>query len=93
MTTENISKPLIIAINKAILGAAAEKPARPLINLEGATVEAVKDYLREKHTVTWAIWSISSDDSLEKAAEWFKAELVKFHSFLYLPRDDRSIFG
>ena len=86
MIDDPIANNLITAINKAILGRVAEKPASPLINLEDASIEAIKDYLRSKHSATWSIYSISSDDTLEKAALWFKSELSNFHSFLYLPR-------
>jgi len=81
--TRTMTDAVAIAINKAILASVAEKPSSPLINLEDVTIEQIKEFLRAKHTSSWSIFSISSNDSMEKAAHWFQRELGLLHSFLY----------
>jgi hypothetical protein len=81
--TQELTDAVVININKAILQAVAVKPSSPLINLEDATLEQIKEFLRSKHTATWSIFSVSRTDSLEKAATWFQGELNQFHAFLY----------
>lgn len=79
-------------INKAILHRVAVKPMSPLINLEDVTSEVIKDFLKSKHSSTWSIFSIGSQDSLEKAADWFKRELSLLYAFTYRPEEYAAVF-
>lgn len=90
--TQELTDAVVININKAILQAVAVKPSSPLINLEDATIEQIKDFLRSKHTGTWGIYSVARSDSLEKAATWFQGELSKFHTFLYRNEEYTAAF-
>jgi hypothetical protein len=90
--TQELTDAVVININKAILQAVAQKPSSPLINLEDATIEQIKEFLGSKHTSNWSIFSISSEDSLEKAATWFQGELGKFHAFLYRNEEYTATF-
>lgn len=79
----SMSDEITTQINKAILHQVAVQPMTPLMNLEDITGEVIKDFLRSKHTATWSIFSIGSEDSLEKATEWFKRELNMLYAFTY----------
>lgn len=79
----NLSEEIARTINKQVLIDLTLTPTTRLINVDKVDNEVIKDWLRSKQSSTWAIYSISSEDSLEKAASWFKSELDKFVSHLY----------
>jgi hypothetical protein len=84
---------ITVAINKAIVSRVAEQPLVPLLNLEDITVESIKAFLGTKHTSTWSVFSIGSEDSMEKAAEWFKRELDLLYAFTYRSEEYEAIFN
>lgn len=75
-------------VNRAILAKVAEKPESKLFNLEDLDVRVIKDFLRSKHCGTWSIYSISSEDTLDKAARWFSTEIFKLYEFMYGVRQE-----
>lgn len=79
----NLSEEIARTINKQVLIDLTLTPTARLINVDKVDNEVIKDWLRSKQSITWAIYSISSDDSLEKAATWFKSELDKFVAHIY----------
>lgn len=79
----NLSEEIARTINKQVLIDLTLTPTARLINVDKVDNEVIKDWLRSKQSSTWAIYSISSEDSLEKAATWFKGELDKFVAHLY----------
>lgn len=83
MNIDDINEDITKEINRAILGRIAEKPTVPIINLEDVPVEVIKVYLQSKRSSTWSTYSIGSEDSLEKAAVWFKRELDSIYAFVY----------
>lgn len=90
--TRELSDAVVIGINKAILSRVAEKPNTMLLNLEDVNLEVIKAFLQSKRSSTWSIWSIGSDDTLEKAASWFQREINLLYTFLYRMEDYGSDF-
>ena len=80
---ELIKAEIAAQINKQVLLDIAEKPTSKLINVDKVSLDEIKDWLRDKHVATWSIYSIHSEDSMEKAAKWFKEQLDSFVSHLY----------
>lgn len=88
----DMTEAVAINVNKAILASIAEKPTSPLINLEDATHDQIKAFLRSKRSTTWSLYSIGHEDSLDKAAVWFSRELGLLHAFLYRTEEYLSAF-
>ena len=49
-------------------------------------VDEVMDYLSAKGCTLWVNWDISSEDGLQKAAEWFTNEI--YNVLLYVSESD-----
>lgn len=73
----------IRAINKQIVIDIANNPNTKVINLGDVDEDRIKNWLLSKHSSTWSIFSIGSEDSLGKAANWFAKELDSFYAYLY----------
>lgn len=80
---EIINEEIARVVNKQILLDITEQPTTRLINVDKVTSDEIKDWLRNKHSTTWSVWSIHSEDTLEKAAGWFKEQLDSFAAHIY----------
>lgn len=87
---EEINTAIATIVNRNILKQVAEKPNSRLLNLEETTNDTIKDWLKQKHSSTWAVFSISSEDSLEKAARWFQDQLDSFYTHFYLHGESKE---
>jgi hypothetical protein len=88
---KELSEEITRAINLSLVNKVAEKPNIPLLNLEDVSIEVISKFLTSRHSSTWSIYSISSSDSLEAAAKWFKRELDLLYAFTYRPEEYRSL--
>jgi len=81
MDLNRFEQELALELNKKIIREVRDNPTARLINLDGITIESVKEYLHSLGSVTWSIYSIDSDPGDELAAKWFIRQLGAFYSF------------
>jgi hypothetical protein len=84
LAVEEINSTIANVVNRTILKQIAERPNSRLLNLEEIDCDTIEQWLRTKRTTIWSNYSISSRDSLEEAAEWFKGELDSLYRHYYL---------
>ena len=78
----DISNELTIELNKAILKAISSNPTTRTLNIDELSIDDLKRFLQATHSILWANWSVISEDSLEQAAQWFKAQINNLHSYI-----------